>query len=296
MLLSKLPERRFNEMSTLIKRNLKIYFANKIGVLMSCLGALISFFIYIGFLKQNLTSSYQSLPNAKETLDLWMMSGITSIAGITTSFQALGQLVKDRESRTWDDLSLTDLTPFQINLSYLVSSIFISILMQIITFFIMAIYFILVDNITITITALLPGLSFIVLGSVGASTTNLIIVDVIHSSTTFSRLSAIIGTASGFMIATYMPYGTLSKSAQFVVKLFPSSYEAVSLRNFLLNKLIQKSLPPVSRNKITEYLGIHFKMNGYQLSNYDNALMILVMSLALVSLAAVLSNRYQRKN
>lgn len=36
-------------MLALIKRNLKIYFANKIGVLMSCLGALISFFIYIGF-------------------------------------------------------------------------------------------------------------------------------------------------------------------------------------------------------------------------------------------------------
>lgn len=32
-------------MIALIKRNLKIYFANKIGVLMSCLGALISFFI-----------------------------------------------------------------------------------------------------------------------------------------------------------------------------------------------------------------------------------------------------------
>lgn len=36
-------------MIALIKKNLKIYFANKIGVLMSCLGALISFFIYIGF-------------------------------------------------------------------------------------------------------------------------------------------------------------------------------------------------------------------------------------------------------
>lgn len=224
-------------MIALIKRNLKIYFANKIGVLMSCLGALISFFIYIGFLQQNLISSWQSLPHAKEMLDLWMISGIVIIAGITTSFQALGQLVKDRESRTWDDLSLTDLTPFQINCSYLTATIFISTLMQIITFLIMAVYFILVDSITIPTTALLPGLVFIVLGAIGASAVNLIIVDLIHSSTTFSRLSAIIGAASGFMIATYMPYGTLSKSAQFVVKLFPSSYEAASLRSLLLNKL-----------------------------------------------------------
>lgn len=283
-------------MFALIRRDLKIYFANKIGVVMSCLGALISFFIYIGFLQRNLASSYQSLPNAKEMLDLWMVSGIVAIAGITTSFQALGQLVKDRESRTWDDLSLTDLTPFKINLSYLVSSIFISTLMQIITFCIMAIYFILVDNITIQITALLPGLIFIVLGSIGASATNLIIVDLIHSFTTFSRLSAIIGAASGFMIATYMPYGTLSKSAQFIVKLFPSSYEAASLRSLLLKKLSKRNLPAVSRQQIVDYLGIHFKIHGHQLSNYNNALMILGMSLVLLGLAAVLANRHQRKS
>lgn len=283
-------------MFALIRRDLKIYFANKIGVVMSCLGALISFFIYIGFLQRNLASSYQSLPNAKEMLDLWMVSRIVAIAGITTSFQALGQLVKDRESQTWDDLSLTDLTPFKINLSYLVSSIFISTLMQIITFCIMAIYFILVDNITIQITALLPGLIFIVLGSIGASATNLIIVDLIHSFTTFSRLSAIIGAASGFMIATYMPYGTLSKSAQFIVKLFPSSYEAASLRSLLLKKLSKRNLPAVSRQQIVDYLGIHFKIHGHQLSNYNNALMILGMSLVLLGLAAVLANRHQRKS
>ena len=283
-------------MFALIRRDLKIYFANKIGVVMSCLGALISFFIYIGFLQRNLASSYQSLPNAKEMLDLWMVSRIVAIAGITTSFQALGQLVKDRESQTWDDLSITDLTPFKINLSYLVSSIFISTLMQIITFCIMAIYFILVDNITIQITALLPGLIFIVLGSIGASATNLIIVDLIHSFTTFSRLSAIIGAASGFMIATYMPYGTLSKSAQFIVKLFPSSYEAASLRSLLLKKLSKRNLPAVSRQQIVDYLGIHFKIHGHQLSNYNNALMILGMSLVLLGLAAVLANRHQRKS
>lgn len=257
-------------MIALIKRNLKIYFANKIGVLMSCLGALISFFIYIGFLQQNLISSWQSLPHAKEMLDLWMISGIVAIAGITTSFQALGQLVKDRESRTWDDLSLTDLTPFQINCSYLTATIFISTLMQIITFFIMAVYFILVDSITIPTTALLPGLVFIVLGAIGA--------------------------ASGFMIATYMPYGTLSKSAQFVVKLFPSSYEAASLRSLLLNKLSKKFLPPSSRYQMIEYLGIHFKIHGYQLNNYSNALMIVGMSIVLIGLGAVLANRYQRKS
>lgn len=283
-------------MIALIRRNLKIYLANKIGVLMSCLGALISFFIYIGFLQRNLTDSWQTLPNAKEILDLWMISGIIAIAGITISFQALGQLVKDRESRTWDDLRLTDLTTFQLNCSYLASAIIISSLMQVITFGVMTSYFILVDNISIPTAALLPGLGFIILGAISASAASLIIVDLIHSSTTFSRLSAIISAASGFIIATYMPYGSLSKSAKFVVKLFPSSYQAASLRSLLLNKIIKKSLLPDRRQQMIEYLGIHFKIHGHQLSNYNNALAILGMSAVLVLIAAVLSKRFQRKS
>ncbi len=283
-------------MIALIRRNLKIFFANKIGVLMSCLGALISFFIYIGFLKQNLTALWQTLPNAKKMLDLWMISGIIAIAGITTSFQALGQLVKDRESRTWDDLRLTDLTPFQLNFSYLSSAILISSLMQVITFGIMTSYFVLVDNINIPTSSLLPGLGFIILGSISASATSLIIVDLIHSSTTFSRLSAIIGAASGFIIATYMPYGTLSKSAKIVVKLFPSSYQAASLRSLLLNKLSKKYLLPDRHQQMIEYLGIHFKIHGHQLTNYNNALVILGMSAVLLLIAATLSKRFQRKS
>lgn len=263
---------------------------------MSCLGALISFLIYIGFLRQNLATSWQALPNAKKILDLWMISGIITIAGITTSFQALGQLVKDRESRTWDDLRLTDLRPFQLNYSYLVSAILISSLMQVITFSIMAIYFILVDNISIPTEALLPGLGFIILGAIGSSTANLIIVDLTHSSTTFSRLSAIISAASGFIIATYMPYGTLSKSAKFIVKLFPSSYQAVSLRSLLLNKLSKKYLLPDRQQQMAEYLGIHFKIHGHQLSNCNNVLVILGMSAVIGLIAAVLSKRFQRKS
>ncbi len=81
-------------MFALVQRNIKIYFSNIPGVIMSCFGALISFFIYVGFLQKNLESSWPQIANAKQMLDLWMIAGIVAIAGITTSFQALGQLVK----------------------------------------------------------------------------------------------------------------------------------------------------------------------------------------------------------
>lgn len=283
-------------MFALIKRNTKIYFANKPGVIMSCFGALISFVIYIGFLQQNLVSSWHNVHHAKQLLDLWMLGGIVSIAGITTSFQALGQMVRDKESHAIDDMKLTALTPVSESMAYVVSATIVSFLMQIITFAIMAVYFSVVDKADVVHSAYLSCLGFMLLGALSATLLNLIIVMFINSSTTFSRLSAVIGAAAGFMVATYMPYGTLSKNAQNIVKLFPSSYEAASLRSLLLNKLSKKFLPPSSRYQMIEYLGIHFKIHGYQLNNYSNALMIVGMSIVLIGLGAVLANRYQRKS
>lgn len=284
-------------MFALIKRNTKIYFANKPGVVMSCFGALISFVIYIGFLQQNLVSSWQNIDHTKQLLDLWMLGGIVSIAGITTSFQTLGQMVKDKESHAIDDMKLTALTPITESIAYVISAAIISFLMQFITFVVMAIYFSVIDQADIPVNAYLPCLGFMLLGATGATLLNLIIVLFINSSTTFSRLSAVIGAAAGFMVATYMPYGTLSKTAQSIVKLFPSSYEAASFRSLLLNKISQQDVPLRMRHQLIEYLGIHFKFGSYQLNNWDNALVIIGMCvvLAIIVIAlALLLNRKKR--
>ncbi|MCZ3947017.1 ABC transporter permease [Lactobacillus gasseri] len=282
-------------MFALIKRNTKIYFANKPGVIMSCFGALISFVIYIGFLQQNLVSSWQHVNHAKQLLDLWMLGGIVSIAGITTSFQALGQMVKDKESRAIDDMKLTALTPVSESMAYVASATIISFLMQIITFAVMTIYFSLVDKADVVHSAYLPCLGFMALGAVSSTLLNLVIVMFINSSTTFSRLSAVIGAAAGFMVATYIPYGTLSKTAQSIVKLFPSSYEAASFRSLLLNKLSKQDITARMRNQLIEYLGIHFKFGSHQLNNFDNALVMIGMIVLLAIIIVILSLLLNRK-
>lgn len=282
-------------MFALMKRNIKIYFANKPGVVMSCFGALISFVIYIGFLQQNLVDSWQNVSHAKQLLDLWMLGGIVSIAGITTSFQALGQMVKDRESRAIDDMKLTNLTPISESMAYVASALIISCLMQVITFLVMAIYFSVVDKVNIQSTVYLPALGFMLLGAIGATLLNLVIVLFINSSTTFSRLSAVIGAAAGFMVATYMPYGTLSKTAQNIVKLFPSSYEAASFRSLLLNKLSKQDVSTGMRDQLIEYLGIHFKFGSHQLNNFDNALVMIGMIILLAIIIIILALLLNRK-
>ena len=278
-------------MIALFRRNLKIYFSNIIGVIMSCLGALISFFIYIGFLQNNLKSNWQNLPHVTKMLDLWMIAGIVAVSGITTAFQALGQQVSDRETRADADFKLTGISQFAQNFAYILSGTVVSFFMQIITFIVMALYFSLVDHVTIPQKALLPGLLFILLGALGATLLDEVIVLFMHSSTTFSRFSAVLGAAAGFAVATYLPYGILVSGAQNLVKLVPSSYEAAALRGFLLKQTLA-TFPTNVKRHLINYLGIQYKMNNNRLNNmFVLLLMIAILILVIILLSFTIDRR-----
>ena len=281
-------------MFALFRRNLKIYFSNIPAVFMSCLGALISFFIYIGFLQNNLRSNWQQLPHVTKILDLWMIAGIVAVSGITTAFQALGQQVSDRESRADADFELTGISRFAENFAYILSGTTVSFFMQIITFIVMAIYFSLVDHITIPQSAYLPGLLYILVGAIAATLLDEIIVLFMHSSTTFSRFSAVLGAAAGFAVATYLPYGILVSGAQSLVKLVPSSYEAAALRYFLLKQTLA-TFPANVKRHLTNYLGIQFKMNNWRLNNMLVLLLMIAILILVIGLLSFITDRRSNK-
>lgn len=281
-------------MFALFRRNLKIYFSNIPAVFMSCLGALISFFIYIGFLQNNLRSNWQQLPHVTKMLDLWMIAGIVAVSGITTAFQALGQQVSDRESRADADFELTGISGFAENFAYILSGTTVSFFMQIITFIVMAMYFSLVDHISIPQSALLPGLLYILVGAIAATLLDEIIVLFMHSSTTFSRLSAVLGAAAGFAVATYLPYGILVSGAQSLVKLVPSSYEAAALRYFLLKQTLA-TFPANVKLHLTNYLGIQFKMNNWRLNNMLVLLLMIAILILVIGLLSFITDRRSNK-
>ena len=69
------------------------------------------------------------------------MGGTLAVTGITTSFTALTQMVQDRENQVDQDLFLTDLGSWGLQVSYLISSIAISFVMQVFMFAVMGLYF-----------------------------------------------------------------------------------------------------------------------------------------------------------
>lgn len=230
-------------MLALIKRNFLLYFRNRSGVILSLFGAIIPFVLYIVFLKSN-SGGYSS-----QLMDLWLIGGVLAVTALTTTLAAFSRQVEDRERKVTDDLFITDLGPWGLHLSYLISSVIIGFLMQVIMFAFMLSYFTLVDNISFEWGILYYLVLLMLLNSLLATLINALIVQCFKSVDSLGKLATVVGATSGFLVGTYIPIGTLPNMAQNLMKLTPSNYMASLLRQVLMKESLADTFANSSQSQ-----------------------------------------------
>ena len=267
-------------MLALLKRNFILYFRNRSGVFFSLLGALISFLLYIIFLQKNLTDSWSQLPNSTNLLNNWLMGGTLAVTGMTTSFTALKQMVQDRENQVDQDLFLTDLGNWALQASYLISSIVISFVMQVFMYAVMSFYF--KES---PVISHLPEIALIMLlSSLLSSLVNVLLIYRFQSVDSLGKLATIVGTASGFLVGTYIPIGVLPDFAQIIMKCTPATYIASLYRQILMKEPLETAFTGNSRllKEFQEKMGI--QINWQELLTKEETYFIVVI----ISLVAIL--------
>ena len=264
-------------MLALLKRDFLLYFRNRSGVFFSLLGALISFLLYIIFLQKNLMDAWSQLPDNKSLLNNWLMGGTLAVTGITTSFTALTQMVQDRENQVDQDLFLTDLGIWGLQMSYLISSIAISFVMQVFMFAVMGLYF--KES---PVISHLPEITLIMLlSSLLSSLINILLIYRFQSVDSLGKLATIVGTASGFLVGTYVPIGVLPDFAQIIMKCTPAAYIASLYRQILMKEPLETVFTGNSRllKEFQEKMGI--QINWQELLTKEETYFI-VVSISLV--------------
>ena len=266
-------------MLALLKRNFILYFRNRSGVFFSLLGALISFLLYIIFLQKNLTDAWPQLPDNTKLLNNWLMGGTLAVTGITTSFTALTQMVQDRENQVDQDLFLTDLGSWGLQVSYLISSIIISFVMQVFMFAVMSLYFR-----ESPVISYLPEITLIMLlSSLLSSVVNILLIYRFQSVDSLGKLATIVGTASGFLVGTYIPIGVLPEFAQIIMKCTPATYIASLYRQILMKERLETAFTGNSSllQEFQEKMGI--QINWQELLTKEETYFIVVI----ISLVAI---------
>ena len=218
-------------MLALIKRNFLLYFRNRSGVILSLFGAIIPFVLYIVFLKSN-SEGYSS-----QLMDLWLIGGVLAVTALTTTLAAFSRQVEDRERMVTDDLFITDLGPWGLQLSYLVSSVIIGFLMQ-------------ADKISFEWGKLSYLVLLMILNSLLATLINALIVQRFKSVDSLGKLATVVGATSGFLVGTYIPIGNLPNMAQNLMKLTPSNYMASLFRQLLMKESLADTFANNSQSRV----------------------------------------------
>jgi len=253
---------------------------------------LISFVLYLVFLRQQITQSWSQISNYKQLLDLWLMGGTLTVTAITTTGSSLGILVRDRENNRLADLILTDLSYEQINLAYLISAWIIGVIMQVVMFMVMLAYFIVQDGISFDTSTLLPILMVMLFSSLLWSVFNMFLYSFVKKVDTVGKINTIIGTASGFFAGVYMPIGAVPTFAQALMKLTPAPYNAALFRQIMMNQQISDSLSNLPNNAITSFK----KSLGITISSGSlNTLNVMFISLGILIILTLVLYRYNKK-
>ena len=271
-------------MLALIKRNFLLYFRNRSGVILSLFGAIIPFVLYIVFLKSN-SGGYSS-----QLMDLWLIGGVLAVTALTTTLAAFSRQVEDRERMVTDDLFITDLGPWGLQLSYLISSIIIGFLMQVIMFTFMLSYFMQADKISFEWGNLSYLVLLMILNSLLATLINALIVQCFKSVDSLGKLATVVGATSGFLVGTYIPIGTLPNMAQNLMKLTPSNYMAPLFRQLLMKESLADTFANNSQSRVAFEKTMGIRIEWQELLTRTETFYIVGIVLVAIALIWIVQN------
>jgi len=278
-------------------RNLKIYFSDKSGVFFSLMGALISFVLYLVFLRQNMVSEWSSVPDTKLLLDPWLIGGTMTITAITTTLSSLNLMVQDREKGILSDLSLTDVSYVEIQCSYLLTAMIVGTVMQLVMYFMMSGYFMITDQSPLNMAIFPQIMGTAILSSFIWTTFNLLLLSFVKKIDTLGKIGTIVGTASGFLAGVYIPIGILPTGVQGFMKCTPALYNTAIYRNILMGSQLKnsfKNLPSSIANQFDEKMGISVKWGSQILTIQQNIWVVIVFAV-IISLVAVIVSKFSQR-
>lgn len=223
---------------TLLKRNLSIFYKDKMLFFVSLITPIILIILYATFLLKVYRDTFSSAIPDGLTLDSkiiegviggQMVSSLLAVIPVTTSFSSATLIVRDKVNKTIDDIMMTGVNKLQVIVSYFITTFINTMLTSLVALIAGLIYIAIVGwYITFSsIMLLLVGIIIMTLfGSLFASIINYFL----KSEQQVAAFSTIVSSVYGFICGAYMPLSQFPTGLQNVIKILPGTYGTSYLR------------------------------------------------------------------
>ena len=285
------------------RRNLIIYFKDKLAILFSLLTSIIVLVLYLLFLKGTFVDAIESSMNGLESfissgdVDMLangiLLTGILGSAMITVPFTCLQTIVKDRESGVDSDICATPLKRWKIVLSYFTASTLCSFIMTSLILTIGLVVLGFMGDLNLSIGSVFAAYGLMFLGSVSSTALFILVLLFFKSSSTSTAFFGILSAAAGFVIGAYVPLSQFSEGVQGFCNFFPASHITSLIRNTLLSGItenIDSSIGGVDNGAFISAIKDTFSFSAHAFgTNFSGINSVLYVGIfALVCIAAMM--------
>lgn len=287
-------------LSMLVKRNILVYKSDRSSVFFSMMSMLIIIGLNLVFLgKNNVDDLVKLVPidraDANILINTWLMAGIIVVNTITVSNTILGIMVEDEATKRISSFLAAPISRFKLTLGYVLSAFTTCFWSSISVLIIFEIYTFSVGGTLFSIIEIVKIIGIIVITTFSSAGFMLLIVSFVHTTSSFSSISTLIGALIGFVVGMYLPMGVLPNIVQQALKLCPIVYGASLMREAFIGSSITnifRGQPQDMLNQYNDYMGITVSWGGQNVDDLYKVLILLVSGVIFILLSVlVIKNR-----
>lgn len=275
-------------------RNLLLFARDPLRIFLSLLSALIVFLLYTFFLGNlQFASIIERSPTADPGhvhgfVDAWMFAGIVALCTITAPLGALSVMLDDTSSDRFRDFLVSPIKRGQLVMGYLSAAFVIGSLITLVMLAIALLYLSTVSGVTLGVPEVARSVVFVLLSTATFTALWALVVSFLRTSGSFSAVSTIVGTVSGFLAGAFIALGLLPEAVRSIVSALPFAQAAMLLRSEFTSAAASTLADgdPTAIKRLNEFYGVTLSVGPWDVSSWSAVGLLAFLAIGFTLLAA----------
>jgi multidrug/hemolysin transport system permease protein len=233
-------------MLTLIKRNTRLFFADKGLFLVSLITPAILLVLYVTFLGNVYTDSLQMAAGGMEISDgimrgfagAQLISSILAVSCVTVSFCSNMLMVQDKANGSIRDFTVSPVSPSVMSMSYYLSTLISTLIVCLSATALCLIYVAITGWFMSFLDVLLLVLDVFILCLFGVALSS-VIGFFLSSQGQISAVGTMVSSSYGFLCGAYMPLSQFSEGLRDALMFLPGTYGTSLVRNHAMRGVLE---------------------------------------------------------
>jgi len=273
---------------SITKRNLKIFFRDRMSVFFSLLSVFITIGLYVLFLGDMMQRNMGQILGARFVADSWIMAGLLAMVAVTGTMGALGTMVEDRSRKILRDFHASPLKRTTLVGGYVLGALIVGLVLSLITFVLGQVYILAYGGELLGMVNSLKVMGIMVLNVAAGAAMMIFMVSFFSTTNAYGAAASVLGALLGFLTGIYVPIGVLPTTVQYAVKLFPTSHGAALFRQVMMEDALAQATAGAPTQVIAEVqrmFGVVFEYGAFTADATTHVMVLLGSTVVFFALA-----------